>query len=193
MNRPATFRFRLLAPLAYLAAVILIIEEWLWNTGARLMRAIAGWPPLHALERRIAALPPYAALCVFALPAVLLFPVKLLALFAIAKGHAVAGISGFIVAKVAGAAAVARLYLLTRPSLLTLPWLKRWHDGFIRWKDRWIGLLKETRAYQHCRMVATRLAWKVKEIRAGAGSGRHAWRSIRVLRKLRAMWQARRR
>ena len=77
---------RLFAPLVYLAAICLLIEEWLWATGARIMQVVAQFPPLHALEAWIKRLPPYWALAIFVLPAVLLFPVKLLALLAIARG-----------------------------------------------------------------------------------------------------------
>src|ERR1700712_956420 len=67
MKRMQTYRRWLFAPLVYLAALFLLSEEWLGRTGARLTRGWAEWPPLHALERRITALPPYAALTVFVL------------------------------------------------------------------------------------------------------------------------------
>src|SRR4051812_33535694 len=119
MKRFRTLRNWLLAPLVYLAALILMLEDWLWDLGLRLTAFIVAWPPLEALERRLAALPPYAALCVFVLPGVLLLPVKILALFAIAHGHPLSGIAVIVLAKVGGAALVARLYVLTRPALLS--------------------------------------------------------------------------
>jgi hypothetical protein len=88
------------APLVYLAAVVLLVEEWCWDTGMRLARALARWPALAALEARVRTLSPYAALFAFVLPGLLLFPVKLLALLAIAHGHALSGIATIVVAKV---------------------------------------------------------------------------------------------
>ena len=100
------------APLVYLAAVLLLVEEWCWDTGMRLTRALGRWPALAALEERVRALPPYAALCAFVLPGLLLLPVKFLALLAIAHGHALSGIATIVPAKVGGAAVVARIYVL---------------------------------------------------------------------------------
>src|SRR5438552_4589543 len=89
---PRKLRYRLFAPLVYLAAIFLLFEEWLWDIGARMLAFVAAWPPIKLVEDRIRRLGPYPALVLFCAPAVLLFPVKLLALFAIARGHAIYGI-----------------------------------------------------------------------------------------------------
>ena len=57
----------LFAPLVYLAAALLLLEDWLWLLGARLMARLTAWPPLHRLEAWICRLGPYAALVLFAL------------------------------------------------------------------------------------------------------------------------------
>jgi hypothetical protein len=196
MKRPIRLRAWLLAPLVYLAALLLLLEEWFWDTGARLMRAVAAWPPLAALEARIGALPPYGALCLFALPAILLFPVKLLALLAIAHGHAVTGVLVIVAAKLGGAAAVARIYLITRPRLLTIAWFARWHDKFMALKERWIGRLRASAAYRYASLVARRIGRLARDLRARIRQrlpgGRHAAHPLRVVRRLLAMWRARR-
>lgn len=197
MRKHYRFRRALFAPLVYLAAIFLLIEEWLWASGARVMRMVARFPPLHALEAAIVRLPPYWALAVFVLPAVLLFPVKLLALLAIARGHAFSGIGVIVAAKLGGAAAVARLYTLTRPTLLSLPWFARWHGHFIETKDRWIARLQATRAWRRVNRLSNSLgrarrAWW-RRLRGGASQhGRHNWRATRVLRRFAALWRARR-
>ncbi len=198
MKPKRPLRTILLMPLIYLAAAILLLEEWLWDLGARIMRVVAAWPLVRALEERIRTLPPYGALCVFVLPGLLLFPVKILALMAIAKGHAFSGVAAMIVAKVAGAAAVARLYALTKPTLLSLAWFARWHDWFMALKERWIGRLKATRAYQHVGLLTTRLRSALKALVARLRprqqiGGRHSFRPTRVMRRVLAMWKARRR
>jgi hypothetical protein len=197
MKSSQRIRNSLLRPLVYLAAIVLIIEEWFWDAGGRLVRMIAGWPPIKALEERIRALPPYGALCVFVLPAVLLFPVKILALYAIASGFPVSGMGIFVVAKLAGAAAVARLYAITRPTLMSLSWFARWHDKFMAVKDRWIGALRASEAYRYTSMVAARLRRVRKDIAAALAArlprGRHANRHMRMVRRLLAIRRARRR
>jgi hypothetical protein len=126
---------------------------------------------------------------VFLLPALMLFPVKLLALFAMARGHAFMGISVFVLAKVAGAAAVARLYALTRPALLRLRWFAWLHGRFMELKERWIARLKATAAWRECRALVD----SVRERQRGWRRGRFAARPMRVLRRFSAFWRMRRR
>ena len=136
-------------------ALIVLFEEWGWEPLQRAAAAVARLPPLAWLERRIAALPPGAALAVFVLPSLALVPVKLAALWLIGHGHAGLGLTLVVVAKLVGTAVVARLFELTRPALLRLAW-------FARLYGRWS-------AYK-----ATLLAW----VRAS-----WAWRTGRVLRR----------
>lgn len=198
MTPPRRLRNRLLAPLIYLAAFILLIEDWFWDLGLRLVRFIASWPPLHALEVRIQKLSPYAALAAFTLPAILLFPVKILCLIAIASGHAFYGVTVILLAKIGGAAIVARMYSLTRPTLLQLAWFARWHDKFMGVKDRWVTRLKETDAWRRMSMLAAfmragaRRALARLKPRIPFGS-RMGSRPARMMRRFAALWRSRHR
>ena len=195
MNRPRRLRKILLTPLIYLAALILLFEEWCWDLGVRIARWLAAHLPLQALDERIRKLPPYAALVLFVLPAILLFPVKIMALMAIASGHVFTGVCTIVLAKIGGAAAVARLYLLTRPTLLSLPWFARWHNWFIALKDHWIGRLKATAAWQRTRELTNRIKERARTLLAGVTArpgGRHSLRLARLIRRILAMWRARR-
>ncbi|HEU4376435.1 MAG TPA: hypothetical protein VFS02_23275 [Telluria sp.] len=197
MKRSRSLRNRLLSPLVYLAALILLMEDWFWDLGLRLARFVVSWPPLKALELRIAALPPYGALCAFVVPALLLLPVKVLALFAIASGHPISGIATIVVAKVGGATLVARIYFLTRDTLRTLPWFASWHDRFIDLKDRWVGRLKATDAFRRVSMLSAMMRGAaracLRRLRPRGGFGaRHASRPARMLRRFIAIWRARR-
>jgi hypothetical protein len=194
LKRSTTIRRRLLAPLVYLAALLLLLEDWLWDIGARMLGAVAAWPPLAALEKRIGALPPYAALALFVLPAALLLPVKLIALFAMTHGHALLGLSVIIAAKVGGAAVVARLYGLTRPTLLSLPWFARWHDKFMEIKDRWVARLRATRAMRRLHALRLSLRGQLRSLATALrsrlrGNGGQ-WRAVR---RILARWRAARR
>jgi hypothetical protein len=175
----------ILAPLIYIAALLFLLEDWLWDIGVRLIARIAAWPPWARIERQIRALPPYGALFLFLMPAILLFPVKLLALYAITQGHALAGVIVILAAKIGGAAIVARFYSLTRPTLLSLPWFARWHDAFMDVKDRWVAALRASAAMRTIRLVAaavrlqTNRAWA--DIKA-MGSRRSQMRLLRGMR-----------
>ena len=71
--------------------------------------ALAGLAPLgvwQRLERSIAGLPPYGALCVLA------------------------------AAKIAGMAVVLRLHAIAKPKLMSIGWYRRIHDGVLGWRRR---------------------------------------------------------
>jgi hypothetical protein len=194
MTRTIPTRNRLLAPLVYLAALVLLFEDWCWDVGGRIAGAIGAWPPLRALERRVRALPPYVALAVFVLPGLLLFPVKVLALVAIANGHPASGIATLVAAKIGGAAVVARLYVLTLPSLLALAWFARWHAWFFAAKERCFAYVRASRTFIHARRTAQALRRLLRRAAQHAPfRSRHARRPARVLRRFIVLWRARRR
>jgi hypothetical protein len=138
----------LLAPLIYSAALLLLLEEWLWDASKRLLAKLPLLPFITRLESWIASLSPYAALAVFLVPSLLLLPVKILALLSIAHGHPSLGLLIVCSAKLLGTALVARLYSLTRKALSTLAWFVRWRDALLRFKDRTIAQLRTTTAWQ---------------------------------------------
>lgn len=182
-------RSRLLAPLVQLAALVLLAEAWTWDVGSRAAARMAAWPPLRRLEARVRALPAWAALCAFVLPGLLLLPVKLLALLAIAHGHALAGLAGFVAAKLGGAVVVARVYMLTLPTLLTLAWFARWHGGFLRLKDRLLAALRASGFWRRVRAAMADARRRLRRLL------RHAWRQpshlARVLRRLKTRVRSR--
>lgn len=189
----------MLTPLVYLAALVLLLEEWCWDVGMRLTAALSRLPWLQAVEARVRALPPAAALCAFVLPGLLLLPVKLLALLAIAHGHPLSGIAVIVVAKIGGAAVVARLYALTLPTLLAVHWFARCHGWFMAVKARCIARLHASPALCHARTLldgvrrSTRhvLRWLRRNL--GRSLGRYGGRTTRVLRRFVLIWRARRR
>ena len=180
------------APLVYLAAMVLLVEEWCWDTGMRLTRALAGWPALAALEGRVRTLPPYGALCAFVLPGLLLLPVKILALLAIAHGHALSGIATIVLAKIGGAAVVARLYVLTLPTLLAVGWFARCHGWFMGVKARCLDYLRTSHAYHLAGRALRGLRIALKRVLRRLRP-RQASRTVRVLRRFVVQWRARRR
>jgi hypothetical protein len=125
-------------------ALVLIFEEWGWEPLARLMARLAKLPLWARMEAFIVRLPPYGALVAFFAPALMLLPVKLLALYWISRGHTVLGIAVVLAAKMLGTAAVARLFALTQPALMQLAWFARWYARWKRWKDALIARVKHS-------------------------------------------------
>jgi hypothetical protein len=152
--------------LTALVALLLLFEEWGWEPLAILLGRLGRLPGLGWIERQIAALPPWAAVAAFALPALALFPVKLLALFLLGQGHALLGVTVLVAAKILGTAVLARLFTLTQPALMRLGWFARWYPRWKNWKD---GVMAQVRASATWRAVAE---WKAAAARQ--------WASVRA-------------
>ncbi len=180
----------MLAPLVHLAALVLLVEAWFWETGSRIAAGMARWGLVRWLESRIRVLPPWAALSAFVLPGLLLFPVKLLALLAIAHGHALSGVLAFVVAKLGGAVVVARIYVLTLPTLLTLGWFARCHGGFLALRDRWLTFLRASSFWRSTRAMVAALRRNGRRLMRRAG--RQPSHLARVLRRFTTRFRARR-
>ncbi len=145
-----------------LFALLLLFEEWGWAPLAAGMARLARLPLWAAIERRIARLPPAAALLVFFVPALSLLPVKLLALFLVGQGHSFLGIAVLIGAKIAGTALLARLFSITEPALMQLAWFARWYPRWKGWKDRVMDQVRRSplwRAVRRARARA-RVGWQ---------------------------------
>jgi hypothetical protein len=149
-----------------LLALIVLFEQWGWEPLVALISRIAHLAPIAALERLISRLPPYAALVTFGLPTAFLLPLKLLALYLIAHGHAVSAAALFIGAKVVGTAVVARLYQLTSPQLMQIWWFKRGHDAIAPRLHRLHEDIRRSWAWRYGRMLKTRVKHKVAPLLA---------------------------
>jgi hypothetical protein len=142
------FKKLLSAPFVLVAALIVLLEDWLWDDLLRLAAWLGRLPLLRQIEVLIAGLPPYGALAMFAAPSLLLVPVKLVALWFIGHGHASLGLLTALAAKIAGTALVARIYALTEMKLLTIGWFAALHERFVRFKARVYAAIKATHLYQ---------------------------------------------
>jgi len=146
-------------------ALVILFEEWGWEPLQRGLGWVARLPPLAWLERGIAALPPYAALAVFAGPTVLLLPVKLAALWLIGSGHAGLGLAIIVIAKLLGTALLARLFKLTQPALMKLDWFALCYGRWTRWKDALLVRVRALWAWRIGRVVKRRLAQRLERWR----------------------------
>ena len=134
-----------------LLALILLFEEWGWEQLSDLLARLARHPLWARVERWIASLPAWGALVLFAVPALALLPIKLLALFLIGRGHALMGLAVLIAAKLAGTAILARLFTLTQPALMRLPWFARWYPRWKAWKDALFEQVRQSAVWQASR------------------------------------------
>jgi len=180
MRRP--FKTLLTPPLMLLAALLMFIEEVLWETLKRVMAAFGRLPLIQAIEARIVRLPPYGAAAVFLGPGALLLPVKISALWLLANGHAVLGCQVIIAAKLVGTALVARIFTLTRPQLMTLAWFAKIYTTVMRWRAVLYGWVIASGAWHRVEVLRARLrAWFAR------------WKPGRIGMRLRAIQRHKRR
>jgi len=163
----------LAAPFVFLAAVIILLEDWLWDDLARLAAAIGQLPVFRSIEMLIAGLPPYPSLLLFAVPSLLLVPTKLAALYFMSHGRATLGFLTILGAKVVGTALVARIFTLTRPKLMQIGWFAWLHERFWTFKNRVYAVIKSTTIYKVAHEQKLRLRLAVK---AWINSRRSFWR-----------------
>jgi hypothetical protein len=168
---------RLMRPFLVLLAIVFLIEAWLWRHLEPVVAWIVERIPLRALKARIAAwietISPAAALVVFVVPAILLFPLKLLTLWLLAQKQLIAAGLVFTFAKLAGLGLTAFVFEATRPKLLQMAWF------------RWV--------YEHVLMV---LAWAHRladPIKNRIRKAMHVFQPKRAGRAMRLFWRIRRR
>lgn len=158
------------ATLGWVLALLILFEEWGWEPLQRLLAAIGRWPGLRWIEGAIRRLPPYAALALFALPTLLLLPVKLGALWLIGHGHVMTGAVVIVAAKLGGTAVVARLFTLTRPALMRLAWFASLYGRWTNWKDALLAQVRASRVWRVSRMLARRERRRWRRLKARLGS-----------------------
>jgi hypothetical protein len=117
---------------------------------------------------------------VLAVPGVLLFPLKILTLWLLARGHFLSAALVFTFAKLTGLGVTAFVFEATRPKLLQMAWFRWLYEHIVVWLAfarklvepiklrirRLMHLLRPQRASR-----AMRLFWRIRHrMRAGAGS-----------------------
>lgn len=157
----------LFAPLV----LVVLFEEWGWAPLARAFAALSRLPWLGQLERRIARLPPWAALLAFGVPVVTLVPVKLLALYLFGQGHMAWGFCLVVAAKLTGTALAARLFQLTEPALMQLKWFARLYTPWKSWKDRVLMQIRQSSPWR----AAGRFKARLKALSLQAWAAIKAW------------------
>ena len=160
---------RLLQPVWVLLAVIFLIEAWLWDHLEPIVAWFVALIPLRAfkawLAERIDALSPAMTLIVFIVPVIPLFPLKLVALWLLAREYWMTAILTFILAKFLGVGVAAFIFDVTRPKLLEMEWFEKLYDFVIALRAKAAALVDPIKL-------------RIKEALRGAGDG---W-SARVLR-----------
>ncbi len=153
------------ALMGWMLALLILFEEWGWEPLQRALAWVGRLLGLRWVEARIRALPPYGALAIFLLPTLLLLPVKLLALWLIGKGQVLLGTTVILAAKLAGTAIVARLFSLTKGTLMQLGWFARLYTRWTAWKEHLLAQVRASWPWRLGRILRHRVKQRWQQLR----------------------------
>ena len=156
-TRPTPARRWLTRPLLFAAAVLLVIEEWLWNSTAEFLRELARLPPVRRAGEWIRRRTPHQALALFILPLLALLPLKGVVMVAFAHGRIFLGILVLVLEKLIFSAIFAALYQLTGPAVTQIGWVARAQATFLRIRRTLHAWLERQSAYRHARAFLRRI------------------------------------
>ncbi|WP_298356967.1 hypothetical protein [Rhodoblastus sp.] len=141
-----------------LAAVLFLIEAWLWDWTQALGRAAIRLLPWRAFKdavaRLILGLPPYGALALFVIPVVVVEPLKVFAVRAMAHGQILQGLLGLAALKFVGLGVIAFIFDLTRDKVLEIGWFARFYRWVLLWRDRAHAFIAPYKAKVAARLAA---------------------------------------
>ncbi len=141
-------------------AAVLLAYDALSALFGPLVRPVVAWlgslEPIARLGRAIAALPPYGALALLAVPFAIIEPVKFVALWWLAQGHAVTGLIALALAHLASLLICERIFHAAKPKLMTIGWFARGYRALTRIRDRALAWLRGTEVWRVCAKAAGR-------------------------------------
>ncbi len=122
-------------------AVVLIIEEWLWDLLTAFGHSLVRWLNLESFEQWLSQTSPSLALVAFSIPIMIVTPINLIAFGLLAHGLILQGILLELLAKLLGTVLIARVFALTKPQLLTFTLLRVIYTtitGWLQWAHQQI-------------------------------------------------------
>ena len=145
-------------PLFVLATAYFVIDG-LFSYVTQPISAWLGRMQIFQRTRRwIVSLRPYPSLALFAVPVIILEPVKPLAGYFVATGHLVAGAITFVTGELLKLTCVERLFELNRKKLLSIP---AFAFGYRHWR-RMMDVIESLEIWKASRRLAKRAAHIVR-------------------------------
>jgi len=131
---------RLARPFWVALALVFLFEAWLWDVlqpiVGRIVNVIPWGKIKPAFLRMVERLSPQATLVVFAIPFVVLLPVKFLEFWLLAHRQWIAAIIVLVSAKLIGLGLTAFIFEATKDKLLQMAWFRRLYEFFV-WARDW--------------------------------------------------------
>jgi hypothetical protein len=134
-----TFRYwlkRILKGVALTVAVLYFLIDVLFLSIIKfIFKHLANIPVIIRVSAWIASLGPYPTLALFLIPIILLEPVKPVAAYLVATGHAVYGVLIIIVGEAIKIAVVERMFQMNRDKLMSIPAFAWAYNLVMPWLD----------------------------------------------------------
>jgi hypothetical protein len=146
-----------------LLAILLIIEEWLWDLLSACGHYLIRWLRLENFERWLIQTSPPIALLAFMIPILIVTPINLAALWLLLQGMLIQGILLELFAKLLGTLLIARVFSLTKSQLLTYPIFARIYHTIIDWLHWAHEKVVDTAIYQFSQQLKAQLKAKFKQ------------------------------
>jgi len=112
-------------------ALVFLFESWLWDNVKEWLRALGRAIGVERLEPwlrdLVARMSPPATLALFAVPAMTVFPFKVMALALVAGGHVMTGLIAIFFAKTLALGVTSFLFDICRDKLLEMQWFGRFY------------------------------------------------------------------
>ena len=155
-------RRSLASSLLFVAALVLLFEEWFWDKSTAVAKRLGRLPLLSDLESWIRHRERWGSLALFAAPVLVIYPFKALALYAMAHGYVIGGMVAFILAKLVATALFARLYQLTEHAIIQFHWVRRTRAAFLRVRAFIHAWLDAQPAYRRARVMLRQQSQRIK-------------------------------
>jgi hypothetical protein len=139
-----------------LAAAVVFFEQVLIGMLNTITAAVARWTPIAAIEAWLIKQPPWVALVAFVMPSILILPIKFSALFFAVHHKFGMAIAAVVIGKMLATAIVARLYVVLRPTLMTIGWFARADTWFFFWRDRAYAFVRSLPPWQKAKAAIDR-------------------------------------
>jgi hypothetical protein len=145
---------RILKSVIFVLASIYFLVDAVFMTVARpLSNRIAAHWTVGSLRAQIVSLRPYPTLALFAVPLIVLEPVKPVAAYLAGTGHITIGMIVLVVGEVLKLVLVERLFSVSRDKLISIPAFARAHGMYLQAKE-WLESLKAWQAARQWKCLA---------------------------------------
>ena len=142
------------------AAAVVFVEQVLIRYLNVMMAAVARWPVIARFEAWLVTLPPWGAVLAFALPSIIILPVKVSALWFAAHHRFALATASVALGKILATAILARLYRILRPTMMQLRWFAWADNKFFAWRDWAYAFVRSLPAWQQAKALIERVrAW----------------------------------